>query len=149
MTMISRRDVFRIAGGSLATREIVVPAGVQPTATLDAIEPITIKRRGVGFRGMDRARAYPGFTLFAPIAATNRTVYLIDMEGKVVHRWEMPYAPGLHGYLTERGTLFYNGKIPSETHLGKAVRSRTACRCGTATFIGPMTSAAASHQSAA
>jgi hypothetical protein len=76
-------------------REIVGPAAVQPTATLDAIEPITIKRRGVGFRGMDRARAYPGFTLFAPIAASNRTVYLIDMEGKVIHRWEMLYAPGL------------------------------------------------------
>jgi hypothetical protein len=44
---------------------------------------------------MERARAYPGFTLFAPIAASNRTVYLIDMEGKVIHRWEMLYAPGL------------------------------------------------------
>jgi hypothetical protein len=120
MAMISRRDVFRIAGGSLAPRGIVVPAAVQPPTTADAIEPITIKRRGVGFRGMDRAHAYPGFTMFAPMAATNRTVYLIDMEGQIVHRWEMPYAPGLHGYLTDRGTLFYNGKIPNETHLGKA-----------------------------
>jgi hypothetical protein len=32
----------------------------------------------------------------------------------------MPYPPGLYGYLTERGTLFYNGKIPNETFLGKA-----------------------------
>ena len=119
MTMMSRRDLFRVAGGSLATREVVVPAARQPMPTPETIEPITIKRRGVGFRGMDRARAYQGFTLFAPIAATNRTVYLIDMEGKIVHRWEMPYAPALHGYLTERGTLFYNGEIPNDTHLGK------------------------------
>ena len=119
MAMISRRDVFRMAGGSLATREMVAPAAAQPTSAPDGIEPITIKRRGVGLRGMDRAHAYQGFTLFAPIAATNRTVYLIDMDGKVVHRWEMPYPPGLHGYLTERGTLFYNGKIPNDTHLGK------------------------------
>jgi hypothetical protein len=119
MATMSRRDVFRIAGGSLAAGGAVVPPAAQPAAAADGIEPNPIKRRGFGFRGIDRARAYPGFTLFAPIAATNRTVYLIDMEGKVVHHWEMPYPPGLHGYLTERGTLFYNGKIPNETHLGK------------------------------
>jgi len=119
MAMISRRDVFRIAGGSLATGGTVVSA-LQPAATMDGVEPNAVKRRGVGLRGIDKARAHPGFTLFAPIAATNRTVYLIDMEGNVVHRWEMPYPPGLHGYLTERGTLFYNGKIPNETHLGKS-----------------------------
>ena len=119
MAMISRRDVFRIAGGSLATGGTGVSA-LQPAATMDGVEPNAVKRRGVGLRGIDKARAHPGFTLFAPIAATNRTVYLIDMEGNVVHRWEMPYPPGLHGYLTERGTLFYNGKIPNETHLGKS-----------------------------
>ena len=32
----------------------------------------------------------------------------------------MPYPPGLYGYLTERGTLFHNGKIPNETHLGQS-----------------------------
>jgi hypothetical protein len=47
-------------------------------------------------------------------------VYLISLEGKVAHTWKMPYPPGLYGYLTERGTLFYNGKIPNETFLGKA-----------------------------
>jgi hypothetical protein len=47
-------------------------------------------------------------------------VYLIDLHGKVVHTWRMPYAPGLYGYLTEKGTLFYNGKIPNDTFLGKS-----------------------------
>ena len=83
------------------------------------IDPITIRRRGTGLRGWDEERAWRGFTIFAPIGVTNRSVYLIDMAGTLVHRWEMPYAPGLYGYLTPRGTLFYNGKIPSETHLGK------------------------------
>jgi hypothetical protein len=32
----------------------------------------------------------------------------------------MPYPPGLYGYLTEKSTFFYNGKIPNETFLGKA-----------------------------
>jgi hypothetical protein len=48
------------------------------------------------------------------------TVYLIDLNGKIVHTWRMPYPPGLYGYLTGRGTLFYNGKIPNETFLGKS-----------------------------
>jgi Arylsulfotransferase (ASST) len=43
-----------------------------------------------------------------------------QMDGKVVHAWKMPYPPGLYGYLTERGTLFYNGKIPNDTFLGEA-----------------------------
>ncbi len=48
------------------------------------------------------------------------TVYLIDLHGNVAHTWKMPYPPGLYGYLTEKGTLFYNGKIPEETFQGKA-----------------------------
>jgi hypothetical protein len=42
-------------------------------------------------------------------------VFLIDLEGKVVHNWQMPYPPGNYGYLTERGTLFYNGKTPEDS----------------------------------
>jgi Arylsulfotransferase (ASST) len=33
---------------------------------------------------------------------------------------EDAHPPGLYGYLTEKGTLFYNGKIPDDTFLGKA-----------------------------
>lgn len=83
------------------------------------IEPNPIKRRGVGFRGYDPERAFPGFTLFAPYT-TDKTVYLIDLQGNLVHTWEMPYPPGLSGYLTDRGTLFYNGKIPNNTNLGRS-----------------------------
>jgi hypothetical protein len=32
----------------------------------------------------------------------------------------MSYPPGQSGYLTERGTLFYNGQIPNESHVGIA-----------------------------
>jgi hypothetical protein len=31
----------------------------------------------------------------------------------------MPYPPG-YGYLTDRGTLFYNGKIPNPSFIGRA-----------------------------
>ena len=83
------------------------------------IEPNTIKRRGVGLRGYDPARAFPGFTLFAPDSKPDKkTVYLIDMQGDVVHTWEMPYPVGLTACLTDRGTLFYNGFIPNPKRAG-------------------------------
>ena len=81
------------------------------------VEQNKIKRSGIGLRAFDRDRAFPGFTLFAPLTA-NGTVYLIDLDGTVVHTWQMPYPPGMYGYLTDRGTLFYNGKtFDASTHL--------------------------------
>jgi Arylsulfotransferase (ASST) len=87
-----------------------------PTRT-GAVDQNPIRRRGTGLRALDVDRASPGLTLFAP--ANDGIVYLIDLRGTVVHTWRMPYPPGLYGYLTETGTLFYNGKIPNETFLGK------------------------------
>jgi outer membrane protein assembly factor BamB len=77
---------------------------------MPAVEQIKAKRSGVGLRAVDHERACPGFTLFAPLS-DGGTIYLIDMDGNVVHTWQMPYLPGNYGYLTERGTLFYNGKV--------------------------------------
>jgi hypothetical protein len=77
------------------------------------VEQNKIKRSGIGVRALNRNRVFPGFTLFAPLTA-NGTVYLIDLEGTVVHTWQMPYPPGMYGYLTDRGTLFYNGKTSDE-----------------------------------
>ncbi len=39
------------------------------------------------------------------------TVYLIDMQGRVVHTWKMPYRPGLYGHLLDNGHLLYCGKV--------------------------------------
>src|SRR5215472_10609258 len=82
-----------------------------------SIEPNTIKRRGVGLRGYDRERTSAGFTLFAPNRfpnTGNSSVYLIDIEGNVAQTWSLPHPPGLYGYLTARGTLFYNGQIRND-----------------------------------
>lgn len=76
-----------------------------------------IRRRGVGLRGLNAAKAWPGLTLFAPLGG--RDVFLIDLRGNVVHSWKVPYQPGMYGYVTEHGTLFYNGQIPNATFLGK------------------------------
>jgi hypothetical protein len=132
-TRTTRRGLIRAVGASgglgilaAAGAGSQLPAQQNSGSDQAGIEPVTIKRRGVGLRGYDPDRASPGFTLFAPSAETNRTVYLIDLRGEVVHSWEMPYPPG-YAYLTERGRLFYNGKIPSQSRIGRA-----AYMCGAA-----------------
>src|SRR5216683_1656253 len=80
---------------------------------------ICVGAAAAGASALDFARACPGLTLFSPLASDG-IVYLISLDGRVVHTWKMPYPPGLYGYLTEKGTLFYNGKIPNDTFLGKA-----------------------------
>jgi hypothetical protein len=84
-----------------------------------AVDQNPIRRRGTGLRAFNPAKASPGATLFAPLTGDG-AVYLIDLEGKPIHKWMMPYPPGLYGYLTDQGTLLYNGKIPSDTFLGKS-----------------------------
>jgi len=81
---------------------------------MPTVEQIKAKRSGVGLRAWDRERAFAGFTLFAPLSGGGE-VYLIDMDGNVSHSWQMPYPPGNSGYLTERGTVFYNGKITEQS----------------------------------
>lgn len=142
---ITRRNLIRVTGAAgglgvlglgptgLASEAIAQSAAGTPAP--GGIEPNTIRRRGVGFRGYDPARAFIGYTLIAPNNQTSsanaqkpygdinqpygKTIYLIDMTGNVVHRWEMPYSPGLTTYLTERGTLFLNGHVPSSSNLGR------------------------------
>jgi len=127
-TKIKRRGLIRLVGimgglgASGVTFRVAGNAAAQPAASSpvqEGIEPNTIKRRGVGLRGYDAGRAFPGFTLFAPSANTNKSIYLIDLQGHVVHTWDMPYPPG-YGYLTDRGTLFYNGKMPNPSFVGRA-----------------------------
>ena len=84
-----------------------------------AVEQNTTKRRGVGLQALNLERASPGFTLFSPLIWGEGKVYLIDLHGNVVHSWSMPYPPGLSGYLTERGTLFYNGRTSEESFLSR------------------------------
>ena len=55
------------------------------------------------------SKAYNGFTLFAPLGA--KVVRLIDMKGDTVHKWDMPYPPGLYGELLPNGNLLYNSHI--------------------------------------
>jgi arylsulfotransferase ASST len=124
---ISRRDFAEMCVGTVAVgttwlKDASPLDGVLPanrSARTSSVDQNPIRRRGTGLRAIDAERASAGLTLFTPMFGDG-TVYLIDLEGNVAHTWKMPYPPGLYGYLTEKGTLFYNGKIPNGTFLGKA-----------------------------
>lgn len=79
--------------------------------TQTAIDRNTIRRRGTGLRAYNPAKTVPGYTLFTPVTGQGE-VYLINMEGEVVHQWKLPYPPGLYGYLLPNGNLFYNAQTP-------------------------------------
>lgn len=51
----------------------------------------------------DEKKAYNGYTIVSPSTAKN--TYLIDMKGKVVHKWETNYLPGLYAELLPNGNL--------------------------------------------
>jgi hypothetical protein len=55
------------------------------------------------------SRAFPGYTLIAPM--TSNTTYLIDMQGRVVKKWESDCNPGVSAYLLENGHLLRPGAM--------------------------------------
>jgi len=73
-----------------------------------SVDQITQRRRGVGLIAHDPALSAHGYTLIAPQTGGGH-VYLIDMQGEVVHQWKMPVRPGRHAVILPNGNLGYNG----------------------------------------
>lgn len=61
-------------------------------------------------------KADDGYTLLAPLYA--KDVWLIDIEGRIVNRWRMPYIPAGHGILLPNGNLLWAGKVKTHEELG-------------------------------
>lgn len=81
---------------------------------------IDIKRLSQGVEVYDKSKAYDGYTLFAPMYDGN--AWLIDMNGKVVHNWQMKNPPGVYGKLLLNGNLMWmdRGKEANEALDGGA-----------------------------
>ena len=60
--------------------------------------------------------AQAGYTLFAP--QQHETVYLLDMEGRIVHKWETDERPGNSVYLLEDGRLLRAVHTPGNSVFG-------------------------------
>jgi arylsulfotransferase ASST len=78
-------------------------------------QPVDVQTRRrttrTGLTAFDESRACPGYVLFAPITSSGE-VFLINLRGQIAHRWQLPYSPGLWGYLLPNGNLFYLGHLP-------------------------------------
>ena len=75
-----------------------------------------------GLTALDRDKACPGYMLYSPMGSLagssgggSGDVYLINLDGEEVHHWNLPYPPGLYGYLLPNGNLFYGGKVQDDT----------------------------------
>jgi hypothetical protein len=79
------------------------------------MEQNTIKRRGTGLIGVDRCKSFGGYTLFAPL--TGSTAYLVDIDGKEVHRWQLPGRTGRHVRILPNGNLAANTIHPESPDL--------------------------------
>ena len=117
------------ADALLHTPEFPIPSGQQPirlrlrafvTAALSLITAVLFFTPGRAQNTMgllySDSRASAGYTLFAPMSYTS--VYLIDMEGRLVHRWDGAYTPGLAVYLLENGNLIRMCRIDPGTPEG-------------------------------
>jgi hypothetical protein len=56
----------------------------------------------------DEQNSYGGYTLFSPMIGS-KSVYLIDVEGNIVHKWDTEYGPGAYAMLLENGNLLRGG----------------------------------------
>lgn len=71
--------------------------------------------RGVTY--YDRLKADDGYTLFSPLGRDGGA-WLIDMEGRIVHRWKLAYNAGLHGVLLPNGNLLCAGMFKTFIDMG-------------------------------
>lgn len=52
-------------------------------------------------------KAYHGFTLFTPMLQVPSDTWLIDMQGRFVHHWQLPGQGRMHAELLPNGNLFF------------------------------------------
>ena len=122
---LSRRGFLRAAGGTaLGSAGLVLAAcsgGGSPEAAATAtisrpgsaaiigpVEQQRQRRMGTGLTAWDPTKTFDGLTLFAASLGTG--AYLVDMEGQVVHTWDITEAGGDSSVwfvdLLENGNLF-------------------------------------------
>ena len=83
----------------------VVASLASPRLSSQAAGPAT---EGVGLIRNDRG-AYQGYTLLSPLQSTS--TFLIDMNGRVVNRWQTDSTPSSLAYLLPNGNLLRGGAL--------------------------------------
>lgn len=83
---------------------------------MPALDRTTLRRYKTGLIAVDPERSAGGYTLFAPQTA-NGQVFLVDLHGELVHRWQLPQRPGRDAVILKNGNLGYNGNHPESPNL--------------------------------
>ena len=65
-----------------------------------------MRPRRFGVRVNNNKKATQGLTLYSPL--WDKKTSLINMEGDVVHEWDLPGNPGGYARLLPNGNLFYS-----------------------------------------
>tara|TARA_B110000483_G_scaffold216241_1_gene267548 strand:- start:1779 stop:2867 length:1089 start_codon:yes stop_codon:yes gene_type:complete len=63
-----------------------------------------------GLISADKDRATPGYRMFSPLGL--KKTLIINMQGDVVHSWNLPYEPGNYGYLLPSGNMLSAVRTP-------------------------------------
>ena len=82
-TRLTRRGWISLAGAAASFSQ----SNSAGTARIAAVDQNAIRRRSTGLRALDRDRASPGLTMFAPITG-NGEVYLTDLTSPQLARKE-------------------------------------------------------------
>ena len=77
-------------------------------ACFSAVTSLTAQEQTMGLF-INEPGAFNGYTLFAPLR--DRTTYLIDNSGRLVHSWDSDFRPGLVVYLRENGNLLHTCQV--------------------------------------
>ena len=62
----------------------------------------------------NKEKRFDCIVLFAPMFGSGE-VYAINSDGHIVHEWDLPWSPGLYGYLLPNGNLLYLGKTTKKS----------------------------------
>jgi PKD repeat protein len=110
-TSTSQNPVHTYAADDIYTVKLVIAgaSGIS-TFTQAAIINTSVAARTVGLM-RNTSKAFEGYTLFAP--KQNKMIYLINNEGRVVHKWTSTYSPGQSIYLLENGHLLHTCMMQS------------------------------------
>ena len=87
---------------SLALAALAVASAPQASAQGATPEPEAEPELERGLK-LDTPAAFQGYTLFSPLLSGK--IYLIDMQGQVVHEWDTGQQPGGAVYLQDSGSL--------------------------------------------
>ncbi len=132
MGLPTRRMVclaVKAAAASAVALSLLMLAGLVPRASAglppaDEPAPVNVKKASPGSEPgkaapakvgllLNDSRAFQGYTLIAPMMS--HTTYLIDMQGRVVRKWESDCNPGVSAYLLENGHLLRPGALQKQS----------------------------------